>query len=467
MLRLLTVLFLAMALNLSAQQKPNFVFILVDDLGWADLSCYGSTSYDTPNLDKLAGSGVRFTQAYAGGSVCSPTRASLLTGRSPARLNITDWIPGMKAKNPLLEVPKILNELPHSEVTFAEVLKENGYNTYYCGKWHLGHEDHFPDTQGFDVNIAGLHKGSPPGGYYSPYKNPKLPDGPKGEYLPDRLTNESIKIFEKEVKDDKPFLLYLSYYTVHTPIQASKRHIAKYRSKLADMKNITVPEGPDGVTQGIQNNAAYASMVEAMDENIGRLIQKLDDLKLSNNTVVIFTSDNGGLATKRSPGPTSNAPLRSGKGWCYEGGIRTPLIIRAPGASQQGLVNTAPVISMDYFPTILELADISLKPDLHKDGLSLKSNLTGSLEIDREILAWHYPHYHGSTWRPGAAIRMGDWKMIEFFETGKKELFNLKNDIGESKDLASSYPEILKKMTDKMSIWRAENNAQMPTPIEK
>ena len=467
MLRLLTVFFLAMALNLSAQQKPNFVFILVDDLGWADLSCYGSTSYDTPNLDKLAESGVRFTQAYAGGSVCSPTRASILTGRSPARLNITDWIPGMKAKNPLLEVPKILNELPHSEVTIAEVLKENGYNTYYCGKWHLGHEDHFPDTQGFDVNIAGLHKGSPPGGYYSPYKNPKLPDGPKGEYLPDRLTNESIKIFEKEVKDDKPFLLYLSYYTVHTPIQASKRHIAKYKSKLAGMKNITVPEGPDGVTQGIQNNAAYASMVEAMDENIGRLIQKLDDLKLSDNTVVIFTSDNGGLATKRTPGPTSNAPLRSGKGWCYEGGIRTPLIIKAPGTSQKGLINEAPVISMDYFPTILELADIPLKPELHQDGLSLKNNLTGSQTVDREVLAWHYPHYHGSTWRPGAAIRVGDWKMIEFFETGKKELYNLKNDIGESKDLAPSHPEVLQKMTTKMSQWRTEHNAQMPTPIRK
>lgn len=465
MIRFSLTLLLIFCLSAGAQQQKNFVFILVDDLGWADLSCYGSKSYETPNLDKLAESGVRFTDAYAGGSVCSPTRAAILTGRSPARLNITDWIPGKKPKNPLLETPKILNELPHSEVTIAEVLKQNGYNTYYCGKWHLGHESHYPETQGFDVNIAGLHKGSPPGGYYAPFKNPRLKDGPKGEYLPDRLTDESIKILEKESKDAKPFLLYLSYYTVHTPIQASKRHIEKYQKKLAGLKDVTISEGSEGKTRGSQNNAAYASMVEAMDENVGRLMDKLAELKLDKNTVVIFTSDNGGLSTKATPGPTSNAPLRSGKGWCYEGGIRTPLIISAPGMQDKGLVNSTPVTSMDYFPTILDLAGIDLKPELHVDGISLKANLKEEKGLDRDVLAWHYPHYHGSTWRPGAALRYKDWKMIEFFETGKRELYNLRNDPGETKDLSDKYPEVLIQMTSKMEKWRLKNNAQMPTKI--
>ena len=459
--------FFYISVSLIGGKKPNFVFILVDDLGWSDLACYGSKSYETPNLDTLAKNGVRFTDAYAGGSVCSPTRAAILTGRSPARLNITDWIPGAKPKKPLLKTPKILNELPHSEVTVAEVLKENGYNTYFCGKWHLGHESHYPETQGFDVNIGGIHKGSPPGGYYSPYNNPSLKDGPDGEYLPDRLTDESIKILKKEAQNETPFLLYLSYYTVHTPIQASKNHIDKYTKKLAGLKDITIPEGSKGKTRGSQNHAAYASMVEAMDENVGRLVKALKNQSLDKNTVVIFTSDNGGLSTKTSPGPTSNAPLRSGKGWCYEGGIRIPLIIYAPGMQKQGLVNSIPVTSMDYFPTILDLAGLKLKPKLHIDGISLKENLKQKKALDRQVLAWHYPHYHGSTWRPGAAIRYNDWKMIEFFETGKRELYNLRNDIGETKDLSKKYPEVLIKMISMMRKWRLSNNAKMPSKLKK
>ncbi|MCM8531977.1 MAG: sulfatase [Lentisphaeraceae bacterium] len=466
MKKLLYLFVLLFSFSSYASEKPNFLFILVDDLGWADLACYGSKLHETPNLDKFSKSSVRFTQGYAGGSVCSPTRASILTGRSPARLNITDWIPGKQVKNPLLKVPKILNELPHSEVTFAETLKESGYSTYYCGKWHLGHESHYPESQGFDVNIAGIHRGSPPGGYYSPYKNPKLKNGPIGEYLPDRLTNESIDILEKEAKSDSPFLLYLSYYTVHTPIQASKRHLEKYQSKVSGLKDISIPEHY-GVSRGSQNNAAYASMVEAMDENIGRLLQKLEDLKLDKNTVIIFTSDNGGLSTKPTPGPTSNLPLKAGKGWCYEGGIRVPLIIRAPGVSKAGSTTKATAISMDFYPTILELAGIPQRKDLHKDGTSLVSVLKNPKEdLSRESLVWHYPHYHGSMWRPGAAIRSGKWKMIEFFETGKKELYNLENDLEEQHDLAKKMPEMIQELTKKMAKWRKNNNAQMPIKIK-
>lgn len=260
-----TLLFL-ICFSLQATKKPNIVFILVDDLGWADLGCYGSKQYETPNLDNFAKSSVRFTDAYAGGSVCSPTRAAIMTGRSPSRLKITDWIPGRKPKGMKLLCPKIHDELPLKEVTLAETLKENGYTTAYIGKWHLGGEGFMPTNQGFDINIAGFHRGSPPGGYYSPYKNPHLKDGPDGEYLPDRLTDEGIKFIEKEKDGANPFFLYLSYYTVHTPIQASKRHIDHYKSKMSTLPKLSPISEKYGKTLGGQTNSAYASMVTAMDE---------------------------------------------------------------------------------------------------------------------------------------------------------------------------------------------------------
>lgn len=455
-------IFLLSTCSLIAAKKPNVVFILVDDLGWSDLACYGSQMYETPNLDRLSGNAVRFTNAYAGGSVCSPTRAAILTGRSPARLNITDWIPGYTGKKMKLISPPIHNELPLSEVTMAEVFKENGYKTAYIGKWHLGHEGFFPTDQGFDINIAGHHKGSPPGGYYSPYKNPMLKDGPKGEYLPDRLTDESIKFIENEKDGEKPFFLYLSYYTVHTPIQASKRHIEHYKKKMSSLKKTAPIIERDGKTLASQNNAAFASMVTAMDENVGRLYKKIEELGLDKNTIIVFTSDNGGLSTKKTPGPTSNLPLRAGKGWCYEGGIRVPLIIKAPGI--QPSVSHTPVISMDFFPTLLDLAGIEKKEELHKDGLSLVNVLKGaSQKLSRDYLVWHYPHYHGSMWRPGAAIRSGKWKMIEFFETGEKELYDLSEDLGELKNLAAKYPEVMQKLSSQMDEWRAANDAKMPS----
>ena len=302
---------------------PNFVFILVDDLGWRDLGCYGSTFYETPRLDRFAAEAARFTDAYTASPVCSPTRASIVTGKYPPRVSITDWIPGQRPLDRPLLAPENTLQLALEETTLAEVLRAAGYRTFFAGKWHLGGEGFWPEDQGFEINRGGHHRGSPPGGYYVPYKNPALEDGSQGEYLPDRLTDESIRFLADH--RDEPFLLFLWFYTVHTPIQASKRHIAHFEEKAAALAEAELPayvvEG-DGLTKTRQDDAAYASMVFALDENVGRLLDSLEDLGLAENTVVIFTSDNGGLSTlppqRRSP--TSNLPLRAGKGWCYEGG---------------------------------------------------------------------------------------------------------------------------------------------------
>ncbi len=446
-------------------EPPNFVFILVDDLGWADLGCMGSRFYETPHLDRLAASGVRFTDAYAACPVCSPTRAAILTGKYPARLNITDWIPGNDPRNRRLLGPRDLHQLPLEEFTLAEVLRERGYRTFFAGKWHLGDKGFFPEDQGFEINKGGHHKGSPPGGYYSPYKNPKLSDGPEGEYLTDRLTDESIRFLRDHA--GQPFLLYLSFYTVHTPIQACKRHLEKFQAKAAALKSGTPAQRPehDGTTRLVQDHAAYATMVHAMDENVGRLMAALDSLKLAGRTTVIFTSDNGGLSTlARGTGPTSNLPLRAGKGWCYEGGVRVPLIIRAPGTARAGSTCAVPVTSTDFYPTVLELAGLLPRPGQHRDGLSLVPLLKGGTALDREALFWHYPHYHGSAWTPGASIRAGDWKLIEFYDREKVELYNLKGDPGESRDLSRANPGKTSELLDRLHAWQKDVGARMPAP---
>jgi arylsulfatase A-like enzyme len=448
------------------KNRPNILFILVDDLGWADLGCYGSTFHESPNLDKLAASAMRFTDAYAACPVCSPTRAAIMTGRYPTRLNITDWIPGMVAKNPKLSCPEDFDELPLKETTLSEVFQRKGYATFFAGKWHLGKKGYFPEDQGFDINKGGHHKGSPPGGYYTPYKNPKLEDGPEGEYLSDRLTTESIQFMEAHHKE--PFLLYLSFYTVHTPIQACKRHLKKFQDKVEALPGqkgeAFIPEH-DGLTRQRQDRPDYASMVYAMDENIGRLLNKLDELKLRDNTIIVFTSDNGGLSTVRGKNaPTANLPLRAGKGWCYEGGIRVPLIIRAPGVTQPASTSNEPVISMDCFPTLLDLAGLRKSPKLHRDGHSLVPLLRGKATLKRKALFWHYPHYHGSTWTPGAAVRAGDWKLITFYDKKRVELYNLKNDIGERKDLAKTHPKKRKELQELLQQWQKETGAKMPEP---
>jgi arylsulfatase A-like enzyme len=447
--------------------KPfNFVFILVDDLGWNDLGCYGSSFYDTPNLDKFAQTGMRFTDGYAACPVCSPTRAAIMTGKHPVRVDITDWIPGRKVLDRRLLSVEDSHQLSLSETTIAETMKSNGYKTFFAGKWHLGDKGYFPQDQGFDINKGGFHVGSPRGGYYSPYKNPELENGPEGEYLPDRLTNESISFLEQN-KDD-PFLLYLSFYTVHTPIQACKRHLPKYQSKadaLPETEDPAFKPEHEGFTKQRQDGAEYASMVHAMDENVGRLLDKLDQLQLNDNTVVIFTSDNGGLSTlPREWAPTSLLPLRAGKGWCYEGGIRVPAIIRVPGLTKAGSVSSEPITSMDYYPTMLQLAGLDALPKQHCDGASLVPLLKGKQSIERDALYWHYPHYHGSAWTPGAAIRCGDWKLIEFYDYEKVELYNLSKDIGEKNNLSKKMPDKTQELLQMLHTWQKKMKAKMPQP---
>jgi len=422
-------------------KKPNFVFFLVDDLGWRDVGCYGTKFYETPAIDRLASEGMRFTDAYAACPVCSPTRASILTGKYPARLNLTDWIPGHKPKDPKLLVPAFHQELPLAEVTIAEALKAAGYACASIGKWHLGGEPYYPDKQGFDLNVGGTAKGQPPR-YFSPYGIPTLADGPKGEYLTDRLADEAEKFIEQN--RDRPFFLYLPHFAVHTPIQGKEEITAKYARKPPD---------------GDQKNATYAAMIESVDDSVGRVMKKLQDLGLADRTVLFFMSDNGGLA-----GVTSNAPLRGGKGTLYEGGIREPMIVKWPGVVRSGTTASTPVTSTDFYPTILEMAGLPPKPEQHVDGLSLVPLLKESGPLRRDTLYWHYPHYHRTT--PAGALLHGDWKLIEYFEDGRLELYNLRDDIGEQHDLASAMPEKARELQKMLADWRRSVSAQMPARKE-
>ena len=446
-------------------KQTNFLFFLVDDMGWADIGANGSKFHETPNIDRLARSGMRFTQGYAAGSVCSPTRASIMTGRHPVRVDITDWIPGQSNRktNPLLH-PDDLSHLPLAEVTIAEALKEHGYQTFFAGKWHLGNKGQWPTDQGFDINIGGHHRGSPPGGYYSPWSNPALKAKQPGEYLTERLTDESVKFLEERDKTS-PFLLYLSYYNIHTPIQAYKKHIDHYKAKAAKACQDVTPTEPehDGINRTRQDNPALASMVAAVDDSVGVLLDKLTELKLDKNTVIIFFSDNGGLSTLARPGPGCNLPLRAGKGWLYEGGVREPTIIRAPDVTQPNSVSHKPMVSMDFFPTMLDLAGLPLQPKLHVDGQSLLPHLKGD-DSGQRTFYWHYPHYHGSTWKPGASIRDGDWKLIEFYHYKNFELYNLADDPGERQNLAKAKPTKAKLLRAKLLAWQKQMQAKMPVP---
>ena len=424
--------------------KPNIVFVLTDDLGWTDLGCFGSKFYETPNIDRLASQGMRFTDAYSACTVCSPTRASILTGQYPARLHITDWIAGHKRPFAKLSVPDWTMQLSPDIPNVAKALKAAGYATASIGKWHLGPEACWPDRQGFDLNVAGCDKGQPPS-YFSPYKIPTLTDGPDGEFLSDRLTAEALKFIESS--KDKPFFLYLPHYAVHTPLMAKKEVIEKYKAK-AD------PRAP-------QANPTYAALVESVDDSVGRLLQKLDDLKLSERTIVVFTSDNGGLTLGKV---TSNVPLRAGKGSAYEGGVRVPLIVKWPGVTKPGSVNHTPVISADYYPTLLAMAGASA-PDTHiVDGESIEPLLRQSGALKRDAVYWHYPHYHPGGATPYGAVREGDFRLVEFYEDSRVELYNLKDDIGETQDLAAKMPEKTAALRQKLRDWRTRVGAQMPAP---
>ena len=456
-------------------KPPNVVFILVDDLGWADLACYGSTFHETPNLDQLAAEGLLFTDAYAASPVCSPTRAALMTGKHPARINITDWIPGMsstRAENPSLTTPEDLHNLPLSEKTIAESFRESGYKTFFAGKWHLGEtESHWPRQHGFDINIGGNAWGSPgrfdsEDGYYSPYGNPQLKDGPDREYLTDRLTAESINFINEN--QEHPFFVYLSYYTVHTPISGCIKYDGYFLEKsihLPDSGATKTDIEHQGITRTNQSNPKYAAMVRSLDENIGQIMKTLKSSGLDNNTIVVFTSDNGGLSTLRRPGPTSVRPLRAGKGWCYEGGIRVPLIMKFPPIIKPQGQCDEPVVSMDLYPTLLDLCEIEQNLAQHVDGNSLFSTLNNPDQSKEKTLVWHYPHYHGSTWRPGSAIRQGDWKLIEFYEDNKVELYNLARDPGEKRDLSKEQKDrsdqLLALMHEKLDAMQAKYPAKI------
>jgi arylsulfatase A len=498
-------------------KKPNVVFILADDLGWSDLGCYGSKFYETPRIDQLAKEGVRFTNAYAACHVCSPTRASILSGQYPARTGLTDWLPGRK-NFPFQRLKNVdpVQHLPYGQNnTFPAVMQANGYKTAIVGKWHLGEDSASCERQGFDLHIpSGWLKGWPSKGFFSPYQMPGLKDGPEGEYLTDRMTDEAIN-FMTENKD-KPFLLYLSHFAVHDPIQGRPDLVKKYEQKLQQLQPWNgmpfVLEGnPDTPNTHSENelnallqsksyepfsvlpnrrvkikqhqdNVQFAAMVESLDQSVGRVLDKLKELGLEENTIVIFYSDNGGMSAANFGNPTrvippanldktfstSNLPLRGGKGWLYEGGIREPMIVKWPQQVKKGTVCDIPVISTDFFPTILDMLGLSADQKI-TDGMSiaplLKKQKKGKKEISNRVIYWHFPHYsnHGMQ-SPGGAIRFGDYKLLEYFENNTVQLFNLSIDPGEQVDLARSQPGKVEELRARLQDWREKINAQMPVP---
>ena len=471
--------------------QPNILFILIDDLGWRDLSCYGSTFYETPNLDRLAAEGMRFTDAYAACPVCSPTRASLLTGKYPARIGITDWIDWGVHCHPqrgrVIEAP-YLKGLPESEITVAEALRagghgtpklrsEGGYRTWHVGKWHLGGPGRYPTDCGFDINIGGCEWGCPMNGYFSPWRIPGLPDAPKGTYLTDHLTDAAIRLIKE--RDVRPFFLHLSHYAVHTPIQSPPELVAKYEAKvkalgldqvnpLRDGAHFRTERMRDSVVKHrlFQSNAAYAAIVENLDTNIGRVLQALDESGQADNTLVIFTSDNGGLATggfwESECAPTCNLPLQAGKGWMYDGGTREPYIVRWPGRVRPGSVCRHPITSPDLYPTLLDAAGLPARPEQHVDGVSFLPLLEGRSASDDRPVFWHYPHYGNQGGEPGSSVRHGDWKLIEFLEDGRLGLYNLADDLSETTDLAAVHPEIARDLHARLVAWRRDVGAKLP-----
>jgi arylsulfatase A-like enzyme len=445
-------------------ERPNIVLILADDLGWSDLCCYGADLHETPHLDRLAASGMRFTNAYAM-PVCSPTRAALMTGRHSARVPMTIWSEG-SLKGPtdrkLLQADSRHN-LPHTELTLAKHLQDAGYFTALVGKWHLGDADHYPETHGFDVNIGGTHWGAPQT-FWWPYRGrgrfggeyryvPHLEFGKQGEYLTDRLTDEALNVIEHA--GDKPFFLYLAHHAPHTPIEAKTEDVHYFESRLHP---------------GLHHqNPIYAGMVRSLDQSVGRVLDKLAQRGLDKNTIVIFASDNGGFigpdsrAEKKIPA-TNNFPLRSGKGSCYEGGIRVPFLVRWPNVTKGKTECHQPITVMDLFPTLLQAAGIVLPENYVMDGLNLRPLLDGSqTTIARDALYFHYPHYYPTT-SPVGAIRVGDWKLLEYFEDNRIELFDLKNDIQESTDVSSIQGSKANELRERLHRWRESVGAAMPKP---
>lgn len=455
--------------------KPNVIVILMDDLGWKDLGCTGSTFYETPNLDRLAAQGMRFTDAYASCPVCSPSRASIMTGKYPARVGVTDWIDWSKRCHPmkgkLIDAP-YTDHLPHSEVSLARALKAGGYRTWHVGKWHLGGEGCLPTDHGFDINIGGGKYGMPYKGYFSPYQLDNLEDGPKGEYLPERLTREAVNLIKKS--DGTPFFLNLCHYLVHTPIQAKPELVEYFKAKSARLELDKLPTFEEGerlpyigalekcvVRRLLQSDPVYAAMVKSMDESIGEILKALEETGQDRNTAIFFTSDNGGLSTTQGS-PTCNLPLIEGKGWMYEGGTRVAMLARWPQRIQPESVCREAVTSPDLYPTILELAGLAPDPMQKVDGVSLLPLLMQSGSLKRDAIFWHYPHYGHQGGTPGASVRCGDWKLIEFFEDDHVELYNLREDQSETRDLAQVLSEKTRELREKLHAWQSSVAAVRP-----
>lgn len=469
---------LAAACAPSSEPEPlppsvrNVVWIIVDDLGWRDIAAAGSTFYETPHIDRLAAEGTRFTQFDTASPVCSPTRASFMTGKHPARVQITNWIGGEQAG--MLRQAEYLRRLPLEEVTPGEAFKTAGYVTGYMGKWHLGDGDHMPDAQGFDVTVA-VNGAGQPATYFYPYRRenssvwdvPDLEGGAEGEYLTDRLTDEAVRFLQTYA--DQPFFLVLSHYAVHTPLESKDELASKYQAKADQLGPIDVPFAPVSrlaISKQRQDHAVYGGMVESTDDSVGRILDTLDELGLAESTAVVLVSDNGGLSTLppgRTSMPTSNLPLRAGKGWLYEGGVRAPLIIKWPGADAAPTIDV-PVTSMDLYPTLLDMAGLPALPDQHVDGLSLAPLLGGEEGLEREALFFHFPHYHGSGNRPSGAVRVGDLKLVEWFEDGSVELYDLAADPSEEVDLTYSEPGEVARLREIIGRWRVAVDAGMPTP---
>jgi len=488
------VLFLSLLLAplLHAAEKPrNVVFILVDDLGVTDIDIDGSDPfYETPNLEKFAKSAVNFSNGYASCPVCSPTRSAIMTGQNPARTNHTDFfgasheflepIPenydpladleatkkmmGKRAKFPIWPAP-YLGNLSHAHTTLPEALKKHGYATFFAGKWHLGKKGYYPQDHGFDVNIGGNQGGGPYGGkkYFSPYGNAQIEDGPEGEHLTERLGRETANFIK--ANKDKPFLAYLSFYAVHTPLMAPEDLVKKYqmKRKKLGLDDEFAPE-PPRENRTVHSHATYAAMLESMDSAVGQVLDTLEAEGLVDNTLVIFTSDNGGLSTSEGS-PTSNLPYRAGKGWLYEGGIRVPLLVRDPSTGHPGETSAEPVYSTDFYPTILAATGHELLPEQHIDGKSFLTYLEkpSTAPSDRALI-WHYPHWGNQGANPGTAIREGKWKMIRWTWPARTELFDLEADPGESADLSKKNPEVVAGLTERIESFLAEANAYPPTP---
>ncbi|WP_396600646.1 sulfatase [Algibacter sp. R77976] len=448
--------------------KPNILFILVDDLGYHDLGVTGSTFYETPNVDKLANEGMMFTQGYAASRVCSPSRASIMTGKFTARHGITDWI-GAKTgeawrtrnRHDKLLPAHYLQALPKADITLAEAFKSNGYKTFFAGKWHLGGKGAYPEDHGFDINKGGFHRGGPPGGFFSPFNNPKLKNKQKGENLTMRLAQETAD-FIKQNKDST-FFAFLSFYAVHAPIQTTEAKWTKYRKKADSLEVAKSGYTMERVLpiRQVQDNPIYGGLVETMDDAVGVVLKALKDNGLDENTIVVFTSDNGGVASGDHYS-TSNLPLRGGKGYQWEGGIREPYFIKVPWLKHAGSKTEFPVINTDFYPTLLDLANVPLKPKQHKDGISLKPLLEGNnLEINRPLY-WHYPHYGNQGGEPASIIQKEGWKLIHYWEDGREELFRLPSSENDTLNVVSQHAKLAKTLSDQLMSWLKDVEAKYP-----